>query len=133
MAAVGLIGGVGFQQQAFHRQRRRERPQPVRPVISHRAAQSNQKPQVVEPLGLIGAAGKTVDHAAQRPEATDRGDHCVHSAPRMHDHRQFEVAGETQLAVEIYRLLFGVEPFDEKIQTAFAYRHRPLALDPFAQ
>jgi len=74
-----------------------------------------------------------VDHPAQTAHPAHRGDHRIHRAPRMHDHRQIEFPRELQLGHEVILLQVAVEVFDEEVQAAFADRAGALAFDPLAQ
>ena len=69
--------------------------------ISRRTADADQESQLPQLPGLLRTAGKTVDHAPQAANAFDGCDHRIHCAPRMHDHRQIEIARQRQLAIEI--------------------------------
>ncbi len=132
-AGVGLVRRIGLQQQLLQRHLTDQSLQALRAIVGQRAAQAQQETLPVQLRGLFRAAGKAVHHAAQATDAADRGDHRVHRAPRMHDHRKIELAGQLQLANEIGLLRLDIQPLNEEIQAAFADRAGAFAFDPLAQ
>src|SRR5690606_5946524 len=68
---IGLVGGVGFQQQVFDRHGRGELAQASRAFVGDRAAEAEQEAQFPQLFGLFAAARETVDHAAHAADLAD--------------------------------------------------------------
>ena len=66
---IGLIRGVGFQQQLLDWQFAHDAAQALRPLMRDRPADADAKAQLEQLRGLLRAAGKAVHHAAQLPAA----------------------------------------------------------------
>jgi hypothetical protein len=124
-----LIGRVGFQQQAFDRQRCDRTPQSLRALVGHRSADADGKFHPRQFAGLLEAAGEAVHDPTQRfAEGAQRLDHLCERAARVQHQRQVEAVRQLEMTPQEVQLPFEIGL--GAIETAFAHGRGRVAVEP---
>ena len=89
------------------------------PFISHRPAKAKRKTQVDKHACLLFAAIECMRNATPNSDTPALLEHCILGAAHMQNHRQIELASNTQLFDKKMRLPFRVRRCNEVIQSDF--------------